>query len=57
MLAVVGVLNLAYGIAAISDSTFYVHDVKYVLGDLKTWGWFLTILGAAQVLSSVGVLP
>ena len=55
MLSIIGVLNLVYGIAAISDSTFYVRDVKYVIGDLKTWGWFLTILGAVQLVTAVGV--
>ena len=50
-----GVLNLVYGIAAIGDSQFYVRDVKYVIGDLKTWGWFLTILGAVQVITAIGV--
>ena len=55
MLAIVGVLNLVYGIAAISDSTFYVRDVEYVIGDLKLWGWFLTIVGAAQVVVAIGV--
>src|SRR5688500_14968647 len=55
MLGVVGVLNLIYGIGAISDSRFYVRDVAYVLGDLNTWGWFLTIIGAAQLVASVGV--
>jgi hypothetical protein len=55
MLSIVGVLNLAYGIAAISDSTFYVQNVEYVLGDLKTWGWFLTAFGAVQVIAAIGV--
>jgi hypothetical protein len=47
--------GLAYGIAAIDDSTFFVRDVKYVLGDLNTWGWLLTVLGAGQVLTAIGV--
>ena len=55
MLSIVGALNLVYGIAAISDSTFFVRDVKYVLSDLNTWGWFLTILGAVQVVTAIGV--
>jgi hypothetical protein len=55
MLAVVGALNLVYGIAAIGDSRFYVRDVAYVLGDLNTWGWFLTLIGAAQLIAAIGV--
>ena len=55
MLSIVGALNLVYGIAAIGDSQFYVRDVKYVIGDLKTWGWFLTVLGAVQLVTAIGV--
>jgi hypothetical protein len=32
-----------------------VRDVEYVLGDLKLWGWFLTVVGVAQVVTAVGV--
>jgi hypothetical protein len=55
MLSIVGALNIVYGIAAIDNSQFYVHDIKYVVGDLKTWGWFLTVLGAVQVVTAIGV--
>ena len=55
MLGLVGVLNVIYGIGAISDSRFYVRDVAYVLGDLNTWGWFLTVVGAVQLIASAGV--
>jgi hypothetical protein len=36
-LLVGGVLNIIYGIAAISNSSFFVHT-KYIFSDLKTWG-------------------
>lgn len=55
MLAIVGVLNFIYGIAAISDSKFYLRDVEYVITDLKTWGWFLVVVGAVQVLTAFGI--
>jgi hypothetical protein len=55
MLAIVGALNLIYGIAAIGNSTFFVQDAKYVLADLKTWGWFLTVFGAIQVVTAIGI--
>lgn len=55
MLCIVGVMNVIYGIAAISDSKFFVHDVKYVISDLNTWGWAFTITGAIQVLSGFGI--
>jgi hypothetical protein len=55
MLAVVGVLNVIYGIAAIDNSTFYVRDVEFVFADLKTWGWVLLIVGIIQLIAAFGV--
>src|SRR4051812_48057275 len=49
LISLVGTLNIIYGIAAISNSKFYFHDVTYILSDLKTFGWLATIIGAAQV--------
>jgi uncharacterized membrane protein HdeD (DUF308 family) len=48
MLLVAGVLNVIYGIAAISKSSFFVADQKYIVSDLKTWGWIVLILGVVQ---------
>ena len=55
MLAVVGTLNIIYGIGAIDDSRVYVGDATYVFGDLNTWGWFLLIVGAVQILTAFGI--
>jgi hypothetical protein len=55
MLAVIGGLNVAYGIAAVSDSTFFVSDVKYVFAGLNTFGWFLIVVGIAQLAAAFGV--
>jgi hypothetical protein len=55
MLAVVGVLNLIYGIAAIDQARIYVRDVAFVFGDLQTWGWFLAVIGAVQLCAAIGV--
>lgn len=55
MLAILGVLNLIYGIAMIGDSTFFVADTKFVLADLNFWGWVLTILGALQLATAAGI--
>jgi uncharacterized membrane protein (DUF2068 family) len=55
MLAIVGVLNCIYGIAAISDSKFYVKDAQFVISNLHLWGWFLVIVGAVQVVSAIGI--
>jgi hypothetical protein len=55
MLAIVGILNFVYGIAAVSDSHFYVRDAQYVISDLNTWGWALIAIGAIQVVSAFGI--
>ena len=55
MLAVLGALNLIDGIAAVSSSTFFVNDAKYILSDLTTWGWVLIVMGVVQALTALGV--
>lgn len=55
LLTLAGVLNLIGGIAAISDSHFYVHGTHYVAGSLKTWGWVVAIIGGVQLLTAVGI--
>ncbi len=55
MLAIVGILNFIYGIAAISNSRFFVHGVEYVIGDLKTWGWILMIVGILQFFAAFSI--
>ena len=55
MLLMVGVLNVIDGIAAISNSTFFTENAKFVFSGLNTWGWIVLVLGAAQVLAAFGV--
>jgi hypothetical protein len=55
MLLMVGTLNFIDGIAAISNSTFFTENAKFVISNLNTWGWVLVILGAAQLLAAVGI--
>ena len=55
MIALVGTLNFIYGIAAIDESKFYALNAEWVISDLKTWGWVLTIVGAVQLASAVGI--
>ena len=38
MLMIAGVLNVVYGISAISEAHFYVANTRYVIGELATWG-------------------
>jgi hypothetical protein len=56
LLGMLGVFNIIDGIAAIARSSVFIANARYVIGDLRTWGWVALILGAAQVLASIGVL-
>jgi hypothetical protein len=51
----VGTLNVIDGIAAISNSTFFTDNARYVISDLNTFGWIVLILGTCQVLAAFGV--
>jgi hypothetical protein len=55
LIAIAAVLNTIGGIAAISDSKFYVHDAKYVMGSLHSWGWTVLIIGILQFLVAWGI--
>jgi hypothetical protein len=55
MLLIAGVLNVIYGIAAVDNSKFFVHETQYILSGLNTWGWVTIILGALQVLAAFSI--
>ena len=55
MVAIAGVLNVIYGIAAIDQSTFFTDNAKYVITNLKTWGWVVLIIGVVQLIASVSI--
>jgi hypothetical protein len=55
LLMVGGVLNIIYGIAAIGNSRFFVHDTSFVFGNLKSWGWVTLILGILEILAALSL--
>ena len=55
MIALVGLINFIYGIAAIDNSQFYVRDAEFVISDLNTWGWFLLVVAIIQVAAGIGI--
>jgi hypothetical protein len=55
MVAIAGVLNVIYGIAAIDQSTFFTDNAKYVITNLKTWGWIVLIVGVVQLIAAVSI--
>ena len=56
LLLVLGFLNLIDGIVAITSSHFFIGNAHYVIGDLRSWGWTVLILGALQLLLAAGVV-
>jgi hypothetical protein len=55
MIGLIGVLNVIYGIAGISDSKVYVRDAQFVFGQLNTWGWILLIVGVVQLFAAFAI--
>ncbi len=49
LLVIAGVLNVIYGIAAISDANFFVGSTRYVFFSLHAWGWITVIIGVIQL--------
>ncbi len=56
LLMIGGVLNIVYGIAAISNSHFFVHNAHYVFADLKSWGWITLLLGILEFIAALSLL-
>ena len=55
LLVVLGIFNLIDGIAAIAKSHVVAGNAHYVIGDLRSWGWIVFILGILQLLLAAGV--
>ena len=55
MIFIAGVINAIYGIAAIDDSSFFVHNTKYIFSNLNTWGWIVLLVGVVQVFAGIGI--
>jgi len=56
LLLIAGVLNIIYGIGAISDAHFFVGSTQYVFASLHTWGWVTVLIGAIQLIAGFSLL-
>jgi hypothetical protein len=56
LLLIAGVLNVIYGIGAISDAHFYAGDTRYVIGSLHAWGWITVLLGIFELFAGISLL-
>ncbi len=52
LLGIAGVLNLIWGIGAVSDAKFFVAGQKYIIGSLHTWGWVTIIIAVIQLFAA-----
>src|SRR3954447_5784910 len=55
MLGLAGTLNVIWGIAAVSTSSFFVANARFIISDLNTWGWVVMIIGAIEIAAVVGI--
>jgi hypothetical protein len=55
MLVMGGILNIIWGIAAVSNSHFFVAGASYILSDLNTWGWIVMGFGVLEGLAALSV--
>jgi hypothetical protein len=55
LLLIAGIVNVIYGIGAISDAKFWVGESHFVLGSLHAWGWITLILGLIEISAGVSL--
>jgi hypothetical protein len=55
LLTISGILNLVWGIGAVSDSKFYVKDAQYIVSGLHTWGWVTVVIGVIQLIGALSL--
>jgi hypothetical protein len=56
LLLFVGVLNIFYGIGALSNAHVYAGETRLVFQNLNTYGWVLIILALIQLTGGVSLL-
>jgi len=56
LLALDGILNIIYGLAAIGNSAYLDHPTHYIIGQLHAWGWVSLILGVLELIAAGSVL-
>ena len=55
MLGLLAVLNFIDGLAAVSNSKFFVANAQFVISNLNTYGWVLIVLSVCQAALAVGI--
>ena len=55
LLMIAGILDIVYGIAAVSNSKFYIAEERYVFTTAHTWGWITIIIGVILLTGSLSL--
>jgi hypothetical protein len=55
MLGLSGTFSIVDGIVALSKSSFYVANARYVFSDLHTWGWIILGLGILELVAAFAI--
>jgi len=55
LLLIAGVLNIIYGIAAVSNAHFFANT-QYVFSSLHTWGWITIIVGVIELAAGFSLM-
>ena len=55
LLIIAGILNVIYGIGAVSNAHFF-DNTQYVFSSLHTWGWITIILGVIQLIGGASLI-
>jgi hypothetical protein len=56
VLTIGGIFALIEGLTAVYKSSFFTANAVFVFSDLRTWGWIITGLGVAGLVSGLAVL-
>jgi hypothetical protein len=54
LLLLAGILNVIYGIGALSNAHFF-DNPQYTFAHLHTWGWITIIVGAIQLIAALSL--
>jgi len=55
MVVLSAILNIIDGVAAVSKSSFFIGNAKFILSDLKTWGWIVLLIGVVELFVAFGI--
>ena len=56
LLYLAGVINIVYGIGALSGARIFVGDTRFILDNLNALGWVLIILGVIQLTGGASLV-